>query len=309
MTINTINLKAFAMAEMDTYDLTGYRIDKNLALRELENEIKDEFIDLNDEETKRIRFERFKNDGVTREDFGEFLIPLDHHQSVICGIRHMNGNKDIPFINLRTNFKLSSKKEALEVHEQIKDRFALFKPLFLSFFNKDRIDADLYGDVYMCAKACEIKEKSPWESEADLEFVKIKDESYYQWYEAGYAQFNEDIPELAHKVRANSREIMIESLDEGLLHYVYYKGEKMGLIAVIKSDLLGSHGFYFNEIFIDKRFKGLGLAKAMQRKFISCFASEDSIVWGTIDANNLSSYKTAYSNGRRAIRFECFVKL
>jgi hypothetical protein len=38
----------------------------------------------------------------------------------------MGGNTDIPFIQLRANFELSSKEEALEIYELFKEEFNLF---------------------------------------------------------------------------------------------------------------------------------------------------------------------------------------
>jgi len=89
------------------------------------------------------------------------------------------------------------------------------------------------------------------------------------------------------------------------MYEVYMKGKKIGLIAEERSPFLGHSGVYFHEIFISKKWKGKGLAKAIQRKFVN----DDDFIWGTIDAQNLPSYKTALVNKRRPIRFECFLKI
>ncbi|MEH0862406.1 hypothetical protein [Halobacteriovorax sp. DPLXC-1] len=309
MTINKLDTKAFALALLDTYNFNGYGIDKEVAIKELQREIEEDFIDLNTEETKLARWQRFKREGVSLQDFSEKVLNLGESRKVIYGIRHMNGNINIPFINLIANFSISSKEDALEIYKNICDEFKNFSPKFLSFFSAQKIEADFYGDTYMCATASTMKARDPWNSEAEIDLIRVEDESYYAWYEKGYAQFNKDVPELAYKVRANSREVMNESLDEELLYYAFYQGRRIGLIAAVRSKLLGHDGFYFNEIYLEKEFKGKGLAKALQRIFVAKFASDNPIVWGTIDASNLPSYKTAFSNGRRPIRFECFVKL
>ncbi len=102
---------------------------------------------------------------------------------------------------------------------------------------------------------------------------------------------------------------MSESLDQGLLFFAKINQEKVGLIAGIKSELLGHSGMYFNEIFISKEFRGKGLAKSIQRKFINDNAKPKDIIWGTIDYQNKCSYRTAASNERTPIRFECFLSL
>ena len=60
---------------------------------------------------------------------------------------------------------------------------------------------------------------------------------------------------------------------------------------------------------MDKKWKGKRLAKAIQRKFVAELAYENDYIWGTIDSANLPSYKTAFANGRKAIRVECFANL
>ena len=114
---------------------------------------------------------------------------------------------------------------------------------------------------------------------------------------------------LKDKVTINSKKVMQDSIEDGLLKSVLLNGKRIGLIAAKISKFLGYNGMYFNEIFIDKNFKGKGLAKAIQRKFIQEFSRSNEFIWGTIDSQNLPSFKTALANGRKPIRFECFVPI
>ncbi|EQC43827.1 hypothetical protein M900_1451 [Bacteriovorax sp. Seq25_V] len=302
-------MQLFAKAVLDTFDLKEFSIDREKALIGLKDDISSEFEDLNSEETKKARNDHFKIEGAKPEDYFEKVLLLDSGRKVIYGIRHMGGNPDLPFVQLTPNYQIYSKAEALEVYEKVRHEFEVFKPKFLSFWSRDQIDADFFGSIYMVSTSKKMKLLDEWSLESDLTFTKITDDSYYDWYESGYKEFHESSPELSQKVTVNSVDSMRDSLEEGLLFYVEFQGERIGLIAGERSKLLGHDGIYFHEIFISKKWKGKGLAKAIQRKFIVSNTVEHELVWGTIDAHNLPSFKTAKSNGRRPMRYECFVDL
>ena len=91
--------------------------------------------------------------------------------------------------------------------------------------------------------------------------------------------------------------------------FVEIEGERVGLIAGERSPFLGHDGIYFHEIFVSQKWKGKGLAKIIQRKYVDQFTEGHEFVWGTIDHFNLPSFKTAEGNGRKAVRFENFVEI
>lgn len=301
--------KPFVLAELNSYDLNGLSIKTDKALKEIEDELIDALEGLNSKETKVARLDYFKVKGAKADDYSERVLDLGAGKKVIYGIRNKGGNPEIPFIQLRPNFQINSKEEYLDVYNLVKNEFSIFKPLYISFHAKEKIDADFFGSIYMVAKVIDLCTKENWTEEGSISFESITDNSYYNWYKTGYDEFHNDVPELKTKVTLNSLDSMEDSLKQGLLKFVNLDGERIGLIAGERSELLGHSGIYFHEIFISKDWKGKGLAKAIQRKFVQDFCSDLEFVWGTIDSNNLPSYKTAYSNGRRPIRYECFINL
>jgi len=60
---------------------------------------------------------------------------------------------------------------------------------------------------------------------------------------------------------------------------------------------------------ICEHWKGQGLAKAIQRKFVDENSKQTDVVWGTINSANLPSYKTAAANRRIPIRCESFFEI
>lgn len=309
MNLTKDNLPSFTQAELNTYDLKGIKIDKDRALKEIAEEILSEWEELNSEELMNARADHFKIPNTQADDYSERIISLTAGRELIYGIRHMGGNRDIPFIFLRPNFEITSSSMALEVYEKIKHEFNFFKPLYVSFMSTRKLDVDFIGSTYMVTKARVIKKLPVWPEQEKLELRKVEDDSYYEWYRAGYAEFHNERPELAAKVTVNSLESMRESVQDGLMFEVFMDDQKIGLIAGEKSEFLGHSGIYFHEIFVARNHKGQGLAKAIQKLFVEQVATDDDFIWGTIDSHNIPSFKTAQANARKPIRFECFVRI
>lgn len=307
MNLNNLSVQEFARAELNTFNLKEFNLDESLALNELSKEIRSEWEELNSSEVKKSRWEFFKIPGTKPEDYSERLLTLKDGRKLIYGIRHFGGDRNLPFVNLRPNFKIKGSEDALELYRLIEDMLAPFRALGLCFWSDRQLAVDQIHSTYLVATASEIKAMKPWSEEVNLVLRVPADDSYYANYELDYKKFHLERPDLKPKVTLNSLDIMETSREQGLLCEVFYQGTRMGLIAAEKSALLGHEGLYFNEIFIETKWKGRGLAKALQRKFVQQYARDEDLIWGTIYSSNLPSYQTAIRNGRRAIRFECFV--
>ncbi|WP_412469988.1 MULTISPECIES: hypothetical protein [unclassified Halobacteriovorax] len=309
MNLNKNDVHSFAQAQLDTFNLSEFKIDIGLALGNISAEIKEEFEELNSYEVMQERHSYFSIDGVFAEEYRERVIQFDDDRKLIYGIRHMGGNVDIPFIQFLANFNLTT-NEALSLYENVKHEFIKFKPLYICFHSSGELkDVDMISATHLVTTTSGMKSLKPWPLEQDLSFKVIKDDSYYEWYKSGYEEFNREVPELSKKVCVNTHESMEESMKQGLLQLVFLGDEQIGLISAERSAFLGHDGIYFHEIFIDKKWKGKGLAKAIQRKFVVENTNDADYVWGTIDYSNLSSFKTALSNGRKPVRYENFVSI
>lgn len=309
MTLKKSDVQSFAKAELRSYDLSELSLCEEEALREIEKDIQSEWDELNDPSVMKARFEHFKIEGATPESYRESFKEIDEKRLMLYGIRHFGGDKNLPFVQMRLNFQPKDKSEVKRLYDSIKLELEVFKPQKISLYSSVESDCDLFGSTFLVAKSIDCLNLRPWSSEDEIQFKKIEDDSYYEWFKQGYRSFHRLNPHLEKKVPLNSLETMSESKDEGLLYQAFYQGELMGLIAGLRSSFLGHDGMYFNEIFIDQKWKGKGLAKAIQRKFISITCKGHEYIWGTIDYSNHPSFKTALSNGRKPIRYECFYNL
>lgn len=304
------DIRAFALAELTSFDLASFEYDRELALNALIQEITEEWDELNDPEVMHSRWKHYQVPHAKATDYAEGLLELSSNKKVLYGIRHLSGNREHPFIKFKANFAFTSEDQVSEVYQQIQDKLQVFNPLSLCFWSADpEIGKCSLGATYLVASAREMKQLPVWPEEELLELRAVSDHSYYEWYQRGYQKFHSLRPELKMKVSVNSLETMEDSMAQGLLCEVSLDQQRMGLISGERSSFLGHPGIYLNEIFLDHEWQGRGLAKAVQRKFVSTFAQDQDFIWGTIDHSNRPSYQTALANGRRPIRFECFLDL
>ena len=147
----------------------------------------------------------------------------------------------------------------MEVYEKIKH--ILFKPISFCIHTKQQISEDVTGNVFLVASAKNYLSRLPWKNEYNLALTKVSDDSYYDWYKKHYDEFHQGQIDFKNSVPLNSKEIMEESRELGLLYYGVINNENVGFIAADKTKFLGHSGIYFNEIMLTRDWKGKGLAK------------------------------------------------
>lgn len=302
------DFKAFAQEILGSFQLESFpeiQLSER-ALIFLSQELRDEFEDLNQLCTRTSRHSHFQIPGSSPEDFSEHLVELDEHKNILCGIRHKGGNPDLPFVRIQTDFPCSQDEILSLYSSHLKNRFAVFKPQFLQVFDKKPLLNSQTGILTLAASKAKILNSSS--EKCRLQLKPVQDD-YYPRYMKSYAEFHASHPELKDRVPRNSFEEMAECRKQGLLYSIFYEEEHAGWIAAQLSPFLGHPGFYITEIFLLPLFRGKGLASAIQREFIRTCAPNTSIIWGTIDACNPSSLKTALSNGREIVRREVFVSI
>lgn len=309
MNSSSIDWRAFGRAEFATFDLTDINCDRELAIKDFTQKIEKSWHSLNQLEVKQERCKRFQVAGAKYSDYSEFFIELGKSQFLLAGIRHKNLNPDEPFVELRANFTIANRKQALEIFAQIKNRFNVFKPKHVQFFSAREIDCEIFGNLFLVGNVIDVNRYSHFEGKKLELRTLAPDDDYFKWYEKQYQLFSIDHPQLARTVTVNSESIMNESRTAGLMAMAYLEEQPIGLIAGESANFLGQKALYFNDIVISQKFRGQGLAKEMQRAFINMHRDNFELVFGTIDSANLASKNTALANNRKVVRYECFVKI
>ncbi len=303
-----INFKAFAKTNLDSYNLLGFELEEKTMLAAIEKEIKDDFNNLNQEKTKRKRYTFFNIPDALPDDYEEFILNLDKNIQVIVGIRHLSSNREKPFINLQSNTTFSTQQLLDLYHSKLTSKFTKFQPQYIRFYHKEKLEDISTRSVYLAQTASKIKEIPPFAKESEITLTAPTDDSYFQWYEKGYLDYHKRFPSLQPFVPINSKDDMEHSRKEGLLRIAHCNGQRIGLISAMRDTFLGYDAIYFLEIFLDQAFKGKGLAKCLQRKFVA-EVTQQEIVWGLIDFENKPSLKTALSTSRLPVRYEHMIKI
>jgi ribosomal-protein-alanine N-acetyltransferase len=306
----------FAQAALDhTFSQNVGMTERGGALKELLTEL-NERCHLNRTAIVMERLEHFKVSGARPQDYGERIFRVGDQGLVLAGIRWVGGKSEMPFVNIWPNFPLNSASDIDSLIALALTEFQVFSPKDISIWVNP--ESALVGELqniavpvrrYIFGRVQEIqKAKHPARYE-ELALVTPSKDEYFDWYLESYREFHATEPALRDWVPVNDKEEMEESRRRGLLFVVYVNGERAGLIAGQSRPILGLEALHFIEILLTKPFKGKGLASVAQRKYIDRLANNYEVVWGAIEAKNITSNKTAIKVGRRSIREEFFVRV
>lgn len=302
----------FAEAALATYSLEGLGLDEGVALESLRDEMRRDFRELSDGATLRRRWENCGIAGTRPEDFAEHLVEVEGGRWVICGIRHLGMNLEMPFVQLVTSVPFRDMKSARRIYrEHLEARFAMFRPKWVQVYSKTGDESEAGGMMFLVARAGEVMERMKedgWKG-GGLELRLPEDDSYYGWYSGVYDRFHAKYPEKRDWVQKNDLELMSACREDGALRVAYLEGQRIGLIAAEREPFLGHDGIYFVEILLREPWRGKGLGRAMQQRFVEECCRPEDIVWGLIDRGNAPSLGIARSNGRRVVRGEVFFKV
>ena len=254
----------------------------------------DEIIDLNRQEVLNQRAD-FIGVGDSL-DYVNHLIRTEEG-NVIAGIRHVGCDKNEPFIYIWPTFKVISIKNILS---SIYPYFEVFKPKFISYWvrpdcndsNEKLIQQRFIGRIAGMDKS---------------DFMLSKAENYYEWYKSEYEIFHKEKPEYKNRITLNSKKLMDDSLNEGLLYFICQGDNKVGLIAGQNEVFLGKKAIYLNEILVGKEYRRQGYANKMLASFINTLTADYFIC--DIDADNIPSTYTALRSGQTVFSQEIFVEI
>ena len=304
----------FAAAALDhTFNSSIIVPNRPIALNNLLAEF-DKLCRLNQADVVSKRFEHFKISNAVEEDYCERVFEIGSQGRVLAGIRWLGGNLEKPFVSIWPDFAISSRSAISLLAELAMQEFSVFAPKEISFWLNPETDIarslreTLTPSLrYIVGLAESIRKQDRPQRYDDVSLVRPDGDEYYDWYAASYREFHALRPDLRDWVPLNDKEEMEECRSHGLLFLAYVNGIRAGLIAAIPQSLLGHRGVYFIELMMTADHKGKGLAQVLQRKFIDELPEQFDVVWGTIDAKNVTSTKTALKVGRRSIREEFFV--
>lgn len=126
-----------------------------------------------------------------------------------------------------------------------------------------------------------------------------------------YEAFAARDPDLARRVPASTRAQLEDCARSGILAWWLVDRQRAGLIGAARSSLCGLRGFLMVEEVVAPPFVGRGSAAVAQRSLAAALApaNRDAHLFGTIDAGNIPSRRTAARAARSEIAAWWFLEV
>lgn len=103
-----IDFSPFVNNHLNTYQLSEFNFERKTILAAIENEIRESFNSLNQEETKKARFDLFKIADTLPEDYQEYITTINEKTQIIYGIRHLGLDPKMPFIDFQASTQFTT---------------------------------------------------------------------------------------------------------------------------------------------------------------------------------------------------------
>lgn len=275
-----IDLKDFGKSVLQTiYDLDELQCNQTYALDGVLAEIR-ELIDLNDKKILESRHTYFQIPNTSPGDYEEHFFELTQGKFALAGIRHINGEKDRPFVQMLLGF-LPSDQDLELIKSLASEHFKKFAPKHVSLWLRPSLELskNLEGKGYSARRyfVADIKAISQLNNPKGYERInlrKVESDLDMHWYKNTYSEFHHEQPELAPWVPMTDIEDLQQCMNDGLLFEAIVDGFRAGMIAARREKLLGQSGVYMTELLLAAPYKGSGLAAALQRKFLDQLDSD-----------------------------------
>ena len=263
--------------------------------------------------------ERCLVEGTTADDYRLRLVDLGRDGRYMAGIHFRNLRVDAPFVGVAA--RTVPFRDPQHVHRVVRDLLAAFdrfRPAEVQVEQRSDPPELALGDLREASAdkrliAGRIGDLLALPRPGRAERVVVEPITAAQpiWsrYERLYDAFHAREPEMRDRVPISGFEKLEESAEAGCLFVVRIDDERAGMIAGLPSHAHGLRGIVVIDEILGERYRGRGFAPACQRRFIEALpASADDVVFGTIDARNTPSLRTALSVGRLDVGGWWFVR-
>lgn len=252
--------------------------------------------------------------GADARDYLQCVVPVGASEAALIGLRFFGGDVRQPFVDVIA-VTAPWRRVATELCEAACAAYARFAPRRLRVFEADllRVQPEDVVDQYFHAGwADEVAASGPSTPACALEVCTESDvDEVSALVEAGYADLAAYAPELVSRVHAAQRGALADCVETGVLAFITASGERVGVLGTAKDSERLFEGQAVIEEVLLRRHQGRGLAVAAQRLLAREVAARCGpvLIWGTIDALNHASRRTAERAGRAARAAWIFVSL
>lgn len=247
-------------------------------------------------------------------DPAAYLHQLIHYEEhiLLAGIRFKGGDLAYPFIDLlASTLSMDDAPTCSLALKVVLERFSAFAPRAVRIFHASDLMPTLpnfqseLDQLIMAGRVAEMCPSSSLVTETPE--VSLRDvvelDAALAFIDDMYAQTFQATPSLEGTIFPATREDLDESSASGLLTWIIYEETIVGLISTYMHDAPMLRGPCMLEEIIAPAWRGRGFAAQAQRLLAARLhtPAPHEILWGTIDASNVASLRTAQRAGRHAI--------
>ena len=245
--------------------------------------------------------------GASDDDFKNRWLELPGLGRAIIGIRFWNLDLGRPFVAVTfSETLLQPGTDIGALKSAVAEVYGLFQPKHLRFFFPGHWRGDIstwreahWEKRYLAAPLREMCALPKPRNLGRLRLRQAADMTFYAAYADLYERRFAAFPLLREYTRTETEEAMAEYLQEGTLFEVEVDGAWSGIICVTRHVEQGLKGFLVVEMLLEPHLSGQGLGVAAQYRLAHALnAEEDDVLFGTIDARNTATIKTARRSGR-----------
>lgn len=257
--------------------------------------------------------------GTAPEDYGYGAVAVGDEGTFIGGIRFRSGDFSARFVEVYArDFFIENRSTLAAIRDAAREAFKVFSPaavrVHLGVGGEEERVVSGFGVATeyftVAGPVCALQRLVPPPGVERVRLEAPRSSSFYKRYLQAYRDVHADRPELEGLVDPEPLEDLERYIEEGFFYEAYVDGRWAGVICAEKSRLYGAHDFEVVEEILAARFRGRGLAPALQRRLIDALpADRNAILYGTIDAPNAPSLATARRVGRTDVMVSRFVDL
>jgi L-amino acid N-acyltransferase YncA len=230
----------------------------------------------------------------------------------LTGIRFRGLDVTLPFVDVVATTALPTPADVAEVAARVATTYAAFAPRCVRFDVPDpdalvtALAEDPGGtraavDQYVVAGlVASLQERATGPSYDRVVLRPAEPEQMATRAAAIYHELYETAPRSTRWATAEDVGSLTACAAEDLLFEVVVDGEPAGVVAALREDAHGLLGYVVQELCLDARHRGLGLAAPVLQHLVTALPSDDgATLWGTIHPDNTASLRNALGIGRQ----------
>ena len=256
-------------------------------------------------------YQSFKIEGTKASDYKLQFLNCGQMGKVLAGIHFYGGDKARPFIGVLARTKAFETVETLEFWlKKLSEAFSKFNPESVQFFQYweskevpfSSIKSSIPDQHLISGYLKDLKSEQKKLDLKGLELIPLKEMRNFSTYSDSFKEFQESNQLLAKRVFPSSEEMLNLSAKNKTLFEINIEGSWAGILATISDREGPLKGQLIVEEYLDKKYRGKGFGKIAQSALIKRLPERSGpFLYGTIDAENMASVRTAYSNGRSKV--------